>query len=145
MRMKPLKELVVGDVHGLSDRLEGESEGKRTISWIWLVSYGPMEGRDEEQMSEGMYLLSMTTRTLLIHTQALRIEWCHSRARAMCFSEEVELLNEEMWWVLAFLEWEACCWEEQAMEYVQTLAPVVTLVDPMTVPTMPIILESVLE
>jgi len=56
-RMKPLKELVVGDVRGLSDGLEGESEGKRTISWIWLVSYGPMAGGDEEQTNEGMYPL----------------------------------------------------------------------------------------
>ena len=54
-RMKPLKELEPGHVRGLSDGLEGESEGKRTISWIWLISYGPMAGGDEEQMSEGMY------------------------------------------------------------------------------------------
>jgi len=65
VRMKPLKELVVGDVRGLSDGLEGESEGKRTISWIWLVSYGPLADGDEEQTSEGMYLLLMETRTLL--------------------------------------------------------------------------------
>jgi hypothetical protein len=56
-RMKPLKELVAGDVHGLSDGLEGESKGKRTISWIWLVSYGPAVGGDEEQTSEGTHPL----------------------------------------------------------------------------------------
>jgi hypothetical protein len=57
VRMKPLKELVAGDVRGLSDGLEGESEGKRTISWIWLVSYGPKAGGDEEQTSEGTHPL----------------------------------------------------------------------------------------
>jgi len=109
-RMKPLKELVVGDVRGLSDGLEGESEGKRTMSWIWLVSYGPMAGGDEEQTNE-----------------ALRIEWCRSRARAMRFSEEVELLNEEMRRVLAFLEWDACRWEERATERVRAATPAATV------------------
>jgi hypothetical protein len=54
-RMKPLKELEPGNVRGLSDGLEGESEGRRTISWIWLVSYGPIAGGDEEQTNEGTH------------------------------------------------------------------------------------------
>jgi len=61
--MKPLKELVAGDVCGLSDGLEGESEGRRTISWIWLVSYGLAAGGDEEQTNEGMDPLSTPTRS----------------------------------------------------------------------------------
>jgi hypothetical protein len=144
-RMKPLKELVPGDVRGLSDGLEGESEGKRTISWIWLVSYGPVTGGDEEETSEGTYLLSTPPRILLIYTQALRIEWCRSRARAMRFSEEVELLNEEMRRVLAFLEWEACCWDARATERVRTPAPAAGIVDPMIEPAMPVISESALD
>ena len=144
-RMKPLKELVPGDVRGLSDGLEGESEGKRTISWIWLVSYGPMAGGDEEQTNEGMHPLLMLPRILLIQTQALRIEWCRSRARAMRFSEEVELLNEEMRRVLAFLEWETRRWEERATERIRTGAPAAATVDPTVAPTMPVISESALD
>jgi hypothetical protein len=141
-RMKPLKELVPGDVRGLSDGLEGESEGKRTISWIWLVSHGPMAGGDEAQTNEGTHPLSTLPRTLLMQTKALRIEWCRSRARAMCFSEKVELLNEEMRRVLAFLEWESHRWEERATERMRSRAPVAAIVDPTTAHTMPVIAES---
>jgi len=56
LRMKPLKELEAGNVRGLSDGLEGESEGRRMISWIWLVSYGPAAGGDEDQTNEGTHL-----------------------------------------------------------------------------------------
>ena len=56
--MKLLKELEPGNICGLSDGLEGESKGKRTISWIWLISYRPMAGGDEEQMSEGTHHLT---------------------------------------------------------------------------------------
>ena len=48
-----LKGLEAGNVQGLSD---GESEGRRMISWIWLVSYGPAAGGDEDQMNEGTHL-----------------------------------------------------------------------------------------
>jgi len=44
---------------------------------------------------------------------ALRIEWCRARARAMRWSEEVLLLEEEMRRVLRFLEWHAKWWEDQ--------------------------------
>lgn len=44
---------------------------------------------------------------------ALRIEWCKSRARALRWSEEVELLQEEMTRVLRFFSWQADWWEEQ--------------------------------
>ena len=34
-KMKPLKELVAGDVRGLSDGLEGESEGEQFLGSGW--------------------------------------------------------------------------------------------------------------
>jgi len=45
----------------------------------------------------------------------------------MHFSEEVELLNEEMRRVLAFLEWDACRWEERATERIQAATPAATV------------------
>lgn len=80
---------------------------------------------------------------LIRTTLALRIEWCRSRARAMRFSEEVELLNEEMRRVLAFLEWEACRWEERATERVWMQVPATT-VDTTTSATMPVSPEGAL-
>jgi hypothetical protein len=62
----------------------------------------------------------------------------------MHFSEEVELLNEEMQQVLAFLDWKAGCWEEREMECVWVLAAVVT-VGETTTPTMPVMLEGALK
>jgi hypothetical protein len=49
----------------------------------------------------------------LMVMQGVRIEWCKSRARALQWSEEVELLKEEMRRVLQFFAWQAAWWEEQ--------------------------------
>lgn len=45
--------------------------------------------------------------------QGVRIEWCKSRARALRWSEEVELLREEMRRVIQFFAWQAAWWEGQ--------------------------------
>jgi hypothetical protein len=44
---------------------------------------------------------------------ALRIQWLRARARKARWSEEVELLQEEMSRVLMFLDWHARWWMEQ--------------------------------
>jgi hypothetical protein len=44
----------------------------------------------------------------------LHIERCMAHACAMRWSEEVLLLQEEMWQVLAFFDWHAGWWEGQA-------------------------------
>jgi hypothetical protein len=62
----------------------------------------------------------------------------------MRFSEEVELLNEEMRRVLAFLDWEASHWEERATERIRALASVAA-VGLAAVPTFPVIPESALD
>ncbi|RDB27529.1 hypothetical protein Hypma_003785 [Hypsizygus marmoreus] len=45
---------------------------------------------------------------------ALRVEWCKSRARAMRFAEEVALLSEEMDRVLRFFQWRQDWWKVKA-------------------------------
>ncbi|KAF8198417.1 hypothetical protein BJ912DRAFT_1020430 [Pholiota molesta] len=87
-----LKELHDYDLRGMSEGLLNETAGKRTLSWIWLAE-GIQEGEENERTHE-----------------ALRIEWCHMRARVMRFSEEVQLLEEEMRRVSAFLAWQAEWW-----------------------------------
>ncbi|KAG2354774.1 hypothetical protein BDR07DRAFT_1545883, partial [Suillus spraguei] len=57
----------------------GQSSGNRTLSWIWKA-HGIASDAPEGE-------------TILL---ALRIEWCKSRARAMRWVEEVQLLQEEM-------------------------------------------------
>ncbi|KIK74173.1 hypothetical protein PAXRUDRAFT_176491 [Paxillus rubicundulus Ve08.2h10] len=44
----------------------------------------------------------------------MRIKWCKARAQAQRWSEEIELLLEEMQRVLVFFKWEAACWDERA-------------------------------
>ncbi|KAJ7617002.1 hypothetical protein DFH06DRAFT_1012669 [Mycena polygramma] len=67
------------------------------ISWIW-VSQAKGEAGERQEMNEGMILA------------ALRIEWAKARARSMRWREEVDLLEEEMRRVLAFLAWRAEWW-----------------------------------
>ncbi|KAG1837469.1 hypothetical protein C8R48DRAFT_751632 [Suillus tomentosus] len=74
------------DVHSMSAPKKGESEGRIQLSWIWLVEG---VGDDEDEVVQ----------------DCLRVEWCKTRARAMQWTEEVELLQEEMRRVLCFLRW----------------------------------------
>ena len=75
-------------------------EKRREESWIWLVSRGEMS-QDIGVMEE--------------HLDAnLRVEWAKSQARAARWSEQVDLVAEEMRRTLAFLEWRAGWWRCQA-------------------------------
>ncbi|KAG2358776.1 hypothetical protein BDR07DRAFT_1488989 [Suillus spraguei] len=86
------------DIRGMSQGKPGQSSGNRTLSWIWkacgIASDAP----------EGETVLN----------ESLRIEWCKSRARAMRWVEEVQLLQEEMRRVAAYLLWHATWWDAQA-------------------------------
>ncbi|KAJ7613253.1 hypothetical protein DFH06DRAFT_1274591 [Mycena polygramma] len=68
----------------------------RPASWIWLQLSEGQEGDDETAM-----------------TEALRIEWAKTRARAWRWTEEVDLVEEEMRRVLEFLAWKSLWWLEQ--------------------------------
>ncbi|KAJ7138999.1 hypothetical protein C8R44DRAFT_938433 [Mycena epipterygia] len=70
-------------------------EGRRTISWIWL-------GADTS--SEGVNLAIMT---------GLRVEWAKAWARMQRWTEEVDLLKEEMQHVPITLRHAAGWWEDR--------------------------------
>ncbi|KAK0496158.1 hypothetical protein EDD18DRAFT_1025398, partial [Armillaria luteobubalina] len=84
-----LSPLNTEDVRGLSSYNEAESEGHRTLSWIWKTN---LQGREK-----GLQ-------------EALRIEWCKSRARAQRYQEECELLTEEMRRIQATFEYYQGLW-----------------------------------
>ncbi|EMD36395.1 hypothetical protein CERSUDRAFT_18702, partial [Gelatoporia subvermispora B] len=88
-----LRHLEDGDVRAISDGEIFESEGHRTMSWIWKVSGICVESDADEALQEVM-----------------RIEWCKARARAARFKEECELLEEEMRRVLQFHRWQGDRW-----------------------------------
>ncbi|KAG1844729.1 hypothetical protein C8R48DRAFT_617802 [Suillus tomentosus] len=82
------------DVKPLVDPFSRETKGRRCLTWIWMMT-GVDTGSDGGDMDE------------------VRVEWCKSRARAMHWAEEIELLQEEMRRVLQFFDWQANWWDEQ--------------------------------
>lgn len=70
------------------------SEGHRTVSWIWKRLGESASSSQDENLHE-----------------ALKIEFCKSKARADRWTEEVQLLVEEMRRVLAFFESRATDWD----------------------------------
>ena len=94
---------------GKAERLgKKQSEGRRTISWIWkMVPADDLE--NDEFLRESMFKCS----SCFLNTdefKGVRIEWCKSRARASRFTEEVALLVEEMNRVLRFFNWKMQDW-----------------------------------
>ncbi|KAJ8579221.1 hypothetical protein M405DRAFT_939239 [Rhizopogon salebrosus TDB-379] len=83
------------DARVMGELRQGATLGTDRLSWIWTTR--PVALNDDPGVQEG-----------------LRMEWCKARARAMRWSEEVELLEEEMQRVLRFLRWHATWWKEQA-------------------------------
>ncbi|KAJ7748905.1 hypothetical protein B0H16DRAFT_1847881 [Mycena metata] len=75
-----------------ADEARKKREEERPASWIWLSELS--QGESEQA---GM-------------VEALRIEWAKTRARAWRWTEEVDLVEEEMRRVLQFLSWKAQWW-----------------------------------
>ncbi|KAG1721611.1 hypothetical protein EDB19DRAFT_1646367 [Suillus lakei] len=73
-----------------------EQQGRGAISWIWLESHADNSCTENEHMQD-----------------CVQLEWCKARACAHRWSEEVELLLEEMRRVLVFLKWQGAWWKER--------------------------------
>ncbi|KAJ7017626.1 hypothetical protein C8F04DRAFT_1279060 [Mycena alexandri] len=69
---------------------------ERPMSWIWVVQGKAAVAGEDPALNE-----------------ALRIEWARARARAHRWTEEVDLLEEEMRRIQQFLTWRADMWEAQ--------------------------------
>ncbi|KAF9489136.1 hypothetical protein BDN71DRAFT_1343661, partial [Pleurotus eryngii] len=90
----------IGRLHELQDgdirwptREEGEVQGTRELSWIWLnVNPQEMQGTSEEI------------------GDSLRVEWLRSHTRTARWSEEHILVIDEMNHVLCYLEWKSSSW-----------------------------------
>ncbi|KAJ7794332.1 hypothetical protein B0H14DRAFT_2392601, partial [Mycena olivaceomarginata] len=92
---KRYKVLAEADVRGRPSAVFGDderAEDRKAMSWIWVME--GMTGEDGD----------------VVHNEALRIEWAKTRAKAMRYAEEVDLLKEEMCRVLQFLGWRAEWW-----------------------------------
>ncbi|KAF8835995.1 hypothetical protein BDN67DRAFT_992252 [Paxillus ammoniavirescens] len=93
--LQPLKE---EHIKAMKDLFEKETKGRKRLSWIWktpgVASNNSSEGNED------------------LH-DSLCTEWCKARARKLHWEEEVELLDEEQWCILVFLNWQASWWLEQ--------------------------------
>jgi hypothetical protein len=79
----------------------GAGDGQYSPSWIWTAPSAlalPSEGSDAEQREV---------------SETARHEWMTCRARADCWVEERELLQEEMRRVIVYLEWKSRWWSEK--------------------------------
>ncbi|EIW81308.1 hypothetical protein CONPUDRAFT_153858 [Coniophora puteana RWD-64-598 SS2] len=86
-----LKELEKEDIQPMRDRLEAGTEGRRRLAWIWRTIG---ESAGEEGLVDG-----------------IRVEWCKARARALRWTEETELLREEMRRTLVYIAWQSDWWQ----------------------------------
>ncbi|KAJ6478450.1 hypothetical protein DFH09DRAFT_1253383 [Mycena vulgaris] len=69
---------------------------ERPLSWIWIARGEKHDPKANEAL-----------------TEAVRIEWEKARARRLRWSEEVDLLEEEMNRVLRFMSWRVDWWRDQ--------------------------------
>ncbi|KAJ7839042.1 hypothetical protein B0H14DRAFT_3458992 [Mycena olivaceomarginata] len=81
--------------------MQQKRDEERPASWIWRSQLSAEE--EEEGLGE-----------------ALRIEWAKTRARAYRWTEEVDLVEEEMRRVLEFLQWKADQWGARMKERLST-------------------------
>lgn len=113
---KVLRTLEDNDVRGMKEQLDGESEGTRRLPWIWRTTgFCGTEDEDEDELEGAMLALRYGWNVLMFFA-AVRIEWCKARARAHRWSEECELLEEEMRRVIDFFDWQASWWRQKAEE-----------------------------
>ncbi|KAF8429324.1 hypothetical protein L210DRAFT_3418879 [Boletus edulis BED1] len=95
-----LRPLADEDIRSMTQGVDdSRSEGRRRLSWIWLVC-GYSDSHVENEDDAGVQ-------------EAIRIEWCRTRTRAYCWTEEVDLLFEEQERILRFLCWHATWWRDK--------------------------------
>ncbi|KAJ8515113.1 hypothetical protein ONZ45_g7437 [Pleurotus djamor] len=92
------------------------SESYREISWIWLTVASGSEGI--ERPLEQIQPISEDD-----VTDCLKAEWAQSRARAHRWTEEQDLVVEEMRRVLAWLRWRCTWWKSQGPLQSEAITP----------------------
>ncbi|TFK78039.1 hypothetical protein K466DRAFT_607387 [Polyporus arcularius HHB13444] len=93
-----LQPLLDSDIRHVAAGDGSGSESRRELSWIWKA--GSVTSADGN-------LLDGQTENL---QEGLRVEWCKARARASRWTEEVEVVEEEMRRTRHYLEWQSKWW-----------------------------------
>jgi len=102
---------------GKEDYEKGLGDGSYTFSWIWLLNPRARDGSGSEVCNGEVGASDEEV------NDAMRVQWATSHARMERWAEEVELLQEEMRRVVAFLEWKSGHWLEKQGTRSTTTAP----------------------
>lgn len=89
---------------GKEDDERGPGDGSYTFSWIWLAN---PRVRDASDVTYGGDASDEDI------SDVMRVQWATSQARMGRWTEEVDLLQEEMRRVVEFLEWKSKDWLEK--------------------------------
>ncbi|KAJ7260647.1 hypothetical protein C8J57DRAFT_1636746 [Mycena rebaudengoi] len=81
----------------------------KVLSWIWLAQKRAPTATEAMEREAGEENVSAEGEQPAMD-EALRIEWAKTRARSLRWSEEVQLLEEEMRRIVQYLEWQANWW-----------------------------------
>ncbi|OJT08336.1 hypothetical protein TRAPUB_763 [Trametes pubescens] len=95
-----LRPLLAADIRHVTECEDGVTEGRKAMSWIWSAGDPMDSAAGPGQLQDSLQ-------------ESLRVEWCKARARAHRWSEEVELLQEEMRRVVAYHDWAAQQWRDR--------------------------------
>jgi hypothetical protein len=98
------------DICPLVDPDARPGQGRRRLTWIWTMTGVDISGNGTDE--DGECIGNIACRFIDM-AAGVRVEWCKARARAMRWSEEVDLLQEEMRRVLQFFDWQATWWNSQ--------------------------------
>ena len=89
-------------------------DGTYTFSWLWLLN---PRAHNEGEGNGGVGASDEEV------NDAMRVQWTTSQARMERWAEETELLQEEMWRVVTFLEWKSEYWLEKQNTRLTTAVP----------------------
>ncbi len=127
--LQPLND---ADVRHVAAGDGGGSESRKELSWVWTAGGMHTDGNlpDESagaNLQEGAWIpvcIGGLVHSLPFST-GLRVEWCKARSRAMRWTEEVELLQEEMRRTQEYHRWRAAWWEHRVPVTQQQRADIV--------------------
>ncbi|KAK0435877.1 hypothetical protein EV421DRAFT_1739936 [Armillaria borealis] len=102
------------------DVLLSVGEGRRVMSWIWLVEGGLGNSSDTDMIKgANLHVIGISYTD---DSAAVRTEWLKSHAHILQWSEELQLVEEEMRWVQVSLARKVDWWEERRRGW-QPLTP----------------------
>ena len=124
---KRFQKLNESDVRGPGRGDEDRSEGRFTLTWIWLVprsNYPPTTTIHSLPGSEAAMTSDEPTAADSVElADSMRVHWAKCQARAERYEEEVALTLEEMGRTLLYFKWKQSWWLSLESERAKSTSP----------------------